>query len=99
MNELSNAFKKNPIAWSIFTLYLAGWFMPVLINVFFTSSAPHQVHTKDHHSSFSGFLILSIFYLLLTLTMGFLTKKNNIYLKLSGYIGISLIIFVAIYNG
>jgi len=98
MNELSNALKKHPISWSIFTLYLVGWLIPLLLKVFFTSAMQHD-QTKDHHSPFGGFLILSILYLLSTLTLGFLDKNNNIYLKLSGYIGLSLIIFIAIYNG
>ncbi|KIA93370.1 hypothetical protein OC25_13110 [Pedobacter kyungheensis] len=66
--------------------------------MFFTSAIQHD-HTKNHHPPFGGFLILSILYLLFASTLGFLGKKDNIYLKLSGYIGFSLIIFIAIYNG
>ena len=98
MDELNNAFRKNPIAISIFTLYLIGWTTPILIEILF-ASAKNEPQVKNNHPSFTGFLILSILYLLIMLTIGFTNQKKNIYLKLSGYIGISLIIFTAIYNG
>ncbi|GGG95021.1 hypothetical protein [Pedobacter zeae] len=98
MNKFTNGLKKHPVLWTIFTFYFVGWLVPLLIEVFFTPIPQHD-STKGHHSPFGGFLILSIFYLLFTLTLGFTGKNNNIYLKLSGYIGFSLIIFIAIYNG
>jgi hypothetical protein len=98
MDEINEAFKKNPIAWMVFTCYCIGWISPILINIFFSAPTENLQYRKDHYSPFAGFLILSILYLLLTLTLGFVGKKNNIYLRLSGYVGISLIIFAAIYN-
>lgn len=97
MDELTLAFRKYPIASVIFALYLIGWISPILIEVFFASTK-NKLELKNTHSPFTGFLILSIFYWLVTLIIGFVVKKNNFYLKLSGYIGISLIIFTAIYN-
>jgi uncharacterized membrane protein len=97
MDELATAFRKYPIASVIFTLYLIGWISPVLIEVFFASTKNHS-KTKVNHPPFTGFLTLSISYLLVMLIIGFVAKRNNFYLKLSGYIGISLIIFTAIYN-
>lgn len=99
MEERSDTFKKNPIAWTIFAVYIIGWLIPILISIFFTSSAKNQYPHKGQHSPFTGFLTISICYLLFMLTMAFFTKKGNIYLELSGYIGFSLIIFIAIYNG
>jgi hypothetical protein len=98
MEEINDAFKKNPIAWTIFTCYCIGWISPILITIFFAAPTENLQYKKDHHSPFTGFLILSIFYLLMMLTLVFLSRKSNIYLKLSSYIGISLIIFSAIYN-
>jgi len=97
MDKLNNAFRRNPIALSTFALYLLGWISPILMEIFF-ESAKYEPQVKHHHSPFSGFLILSILYLIIMLTIGFVNQKKNIYLKLSGYIGISLIIFTAIYN-
>jgi membrane-associated HD superfamily phosphohydrolase len=97
MDELTTAFRKNPIAWSIFTLYLIGWISPILVEIFF-APAKNQSQLKNYHPPFIGFLTISILYLLIMLIIGFVNKKNNIYLKISGYIGISLIIFAAIYN-
>ncbi len=97
MDELAAVFRKYPIASVIFALYLIGWISPALIEVFFTSTK-NESQFKNHHSPFTGFLTLSIFYLSVTLIIGFATKRHNFYLKLSGYIGISLIIFIAIYN-
>lgn len=98
MDELTTAYRKYPIASVIFALYLIGWISPVLIEVFFASTK-NESQLKNNHPPFAGFLILSILYLLITLIIGFVAKRNNFYLKLSGYIGISLIIFSAIYNG
>jgi len=97
MEELSTAFRKNPIASVIFALYLIGWISPILMEILF-SQAKNETLLKNHHSLFTGFLIGSMLYLLTMVVSGFLNKKGNIYLKLSGYIGISLIIFAAIYN-
>jgi hypothetical protein len=97
MDEINEAFKKNFMAWTIFTFYLIGWIFPLLMEIFFAPTK-NESHLKNHHSPFVGFLTLSIFYLLTTLTLGFIGNKNKIHLKLSGYIGISLIIFAAIYN-
>jgi hypothetical protein len=98
MHEINEAFKKNPIARTIFAFYLIGWIFPFLMEVFF-ASAKKASQFKNHHPPFAGFLTLSIFYLLIILIIGFAAKRNNFYLKLSGYIGISLIIFSVIYNG
>jgi len=98
MDELTNAFRKSPIAVSIFTLYLIGWTAPILMEISFASTQ-NEPQVKNNHPPFTGFLILSILYLLIMLTIGFVNQKKNIYLNLSAYIGISLIIFSAIYNG
>lgn len=97
MDELSTAFRKNPIVSVIFALYLIGWISPILMEILF-APAKNETQLKNHHSPFTGFLIGSMLYLLTMVVLGFLNKKGNIYLKLSGYIGISLIIFAAIYN-
>ena len=98
MEEINDAFKKNPITWTIFICYCVGWISPVLITIFFAAPTENLQYKKDIHSPFTGFLTLSIFYLLMMLTLGFTGNKNKVYLKISGYIGISLIIFSAIYN-
>jgi len=98
MDEINDAFKKNPIAWTIFICYCAGWISPALITIFFAAPTENLQYKKGLHSPFTAFLTLSIFYLLMMLTLGFTGNKNKVYLKLSGYIGISLIIFSAIYN-
>ncbi|WP_431292325.1 hypothetical protein [Pedobacter sp. P26] len=97
MDELSTAFRKNPIVSVIFALYLIGWISPILMEILF-SPAKNETLLKNHHSLFTRFLIGSMLYLLTMVVLGFLNKKGNIYLKISGYIGISLIIFAAIYN-
>ncbi|WP_293306322.1 hypothetical protein [Pedobacter sp. UBA5917] len=98
MEETNEAFKKNPIAWTIFICYCTGWILPVVIEIFFSVPLNHLDQKHNRHSPFTGFLILSFLYLLIMLILGFIFKKNNIYLKLSGYIGISLIIFTAVYS-
>ncbi|WP_426328321.1 hypothetical protein [Pedobacter sp. R-06] len=98
MNELTTIFRKYPIASIIFVLYLIGWISPVLIEVFFASTK-NESQLKNNHPPFTGYLALSMLYLLTMVVLGFLNKKGNIYLKLSGYIGVSLIIFAAINNG
>ena len=97
MDEFSTAFRKNPIASVIFALYLIGWISPILMKILF-APAKNETQLKNHHPPFTGLLIGSMLYLLTMVVLGFL-KKGNIYLKLSGYIGISLIIFAAIYIG
>lgn len=99
MDEFNEAFKKHPITWTIFIIYTIGWALPLTINVFFAKSMENLPHQKDHHSPIIGLLTLSILYFLVNLTLGFIGGKNNVYLKFSGYIGISMILFTAIYNG
>lgn len=99
VDEFNEAFKKHPITWTIFIIYTIGWALPLTINVFFAKSMENLPHQKDHHSPIIGLLTLSVLYFLVNLTLGFIGEKNNVYLKFSGYIGISMILFTSIYNG
>lgn len=97
MEEFFKAFKKHPIAWTIFIIFIVGWALASII--FFDAASEKPAHQKGQHSPTMGLFILSVFYFFVNLTLGFTGKRNNIYLKLSAYIGISLILFIAIFNG
>ncbi len=97
MEEFCKAFKKHPIVWTIFIIFIAGWSLP-LASIFFDTQSEKRTHQKGQHSPIIGLFTFSLFYFLINLTLGFLGKKNNIYLKLSAYIGISLILFMTISN-
>lgn len=99
MEEFCKAFKKHPIAWTIFIIFIVGWFLPLASIIFFDAPSEKPAHQKSHHAPIVGLFTLSIFYFLVNLTLGFISKKDTIYLKLSAYIGISLIILIAISNG
>ena len=62
MEEINDAFKKNPIAWTIFTCYCIGWISPILITIFFAAPTENLQYKK--RPSFSFYRILNTFNLL-----------------------------------
>lgn len=98
MEEFCKALKKHPVAWTIFIIFVVGWFLPLAGMVFLDAPSEKFTHQKGQHNPTIGLFTVSVFYFLINLTLGFIGKKN-IYLKLSAYIGTSSALFMAISYG
>ncbi|MFC1226250.1 hypothetical protein ACFE6N_20775 [Pedobacter sp. BG31] len=99
MEEFCKTFKKHPIAWTLFIIFVVGWLLPLVGMIFLDPPSEKFTYQKGQHNPTVGLFTVSVFYFLINLTLGFIGKKNNIYLKLSAYIGISSALFMAISNG
>ena len=96
METLIKTYRRNPAVWSLFFIFMILWILPLSVYLFPNSVTAHK-HDRGNRSPYGGFLVLSFLYLLINIILAFCTKKGNIYLKVSGYIGFALIVFTAIY--